>query len=414
MIRIHPPFIAPLASIMTLVLGAGFYTTLTTNDLSRANVDSWIIGCVSSAYFCGLLISGFKAQTYIMRVGHIRAFATFAACIAVTTILQGLYFSPTFWVALRFVGGFGLAGIAVVVESWLLDGSEQKDRGTVLAIYMFAYYLAQALGQLFLMLNISTDLEKYCIIAILSSLSILPVCMTRFNAPCPEEPNILSIRYLHKRVPLGVWGCFFSGMLLGPIYSLLPDYLYLNDKDASETALIMMVIILGGTFLQYPIGKLSDRLDRRHVMLGISVSCIILFLLLIPDFYDNSWLLVLGFLIGGATFTVYPLSISHTIDHIKSSDTLSAVSTLLLAYGAGSAIGPLVAPIFTKILGNNGLCYYFFAIGVAYCTYITRRLILKIPYKYDEHVDFVSIPTTTPSAVVERLTDLDEPVEEKK
>lgn len=413
MIKIQPPFIAPLASIMILVLGAGFYTTLTTHDMSRASVDSWIIGCVSSAYYCGLLISGFKAQHYILRVGHIRAFATFAACITVTSILQGLFFSPTLWVLLRFISGFGLAGVAVVVESWLMDGADQKDRGTILSIYMFAYYLALAMGQVFLTLNIETDLEKYCLIAIFTSLSILPVCMTRFNAPLPEEPHILPIQYIHKRVPLGVWGCFLAGMTLGPLISLTPEYLALNDKGESDVALIMMAIILGGTLLQYPIGKTSDRIDRRKVLLGVSIACIVLFLLFIPDFYNNAWLVFLGFLMGGAAFTIYPLCISHTIDHLKSSDTISAISTLLLAYGAGSAIGPLISPLFTKVLGSNGLCYYLFSISIILCGYTTRRVILNIPYKYDEPVDFVSIPTTSPNAVPERHTE-PEPVDEPR
>lgn len=410
MIRIHSPFIAPLASIMTLVLGAGFYTTLTTSDMARAGVDSWIIGCVSSAYYCGLLIGGFKAQYFIPRVGHIRAFATFAACITVVSILQGLYFSPTLWVLLRFISGFGLAGVAVVVESWLMDGADQKDRGTILSIYMFAYYLALALGQVFLTLNISTDLEKYCLIAIFASLSTIPVCMTRFSAPFPEEPHILPIQYLYKNVPLGVWGCFLAGMVLGPLISLTPEYLKLNGKIESDIALIMMAIILGGTLLQYPIGKTSDKFDRRKVLLGVSIACIVLFLLFIPDIYDNAWLVFLGFLMGGAAFTIYPLCISHTIDHLKPGDTISAISTLLLAYGGGSAVGPLIAPLFTKILGQNGLCYYLFAIAIVLCGYTSRRVILNVPYKYDEPVDYVNIPTTSPNAVPERNSD-PEPVE---
>lgn len=404
MIRIKPAFIAPLASIMTLVLGAGFYTTLTTLDLTAKGIDKWIIGCVSSAYFCGLLISAFRSQHFILRVGHIRAFATFASIICVTTLLQGLYFSPTLWVVLRFFSGYGLAGIAVVVESWLMDGSDQRDRGTILAIYMFAYYLAQGISQLFLTYEYATDIEPYCLIAILSALSILPVCMTRFNAPCPEHPNILPFQYLLKRVPLGVWGCVCSGLILGPLYSLLPDYLHGAGKEDQQVALIMTAVILGGTLLQYPIGKLSDKFDRRRVLLGVSIISVLLFILFIPDFYATSWLASIGFFMGGATFTIYPLCISHTCDHIKQENMISAISTLLLAYGAGSAIGPLFSPIFTKLFGPNGLCFYLVVVGIIMILLVLRHL--NSTYKHDEHVDYVAIPTTSPNAVPERNTEL--------
>lgn len=414
MIKIQATFIAPLASIMTLALGAGFYTSLTTLDLNQAGVDKFIIGCISSSYFCGLLISAFRSQHFILRVGHIRAFATYAACFTVVALLQGLYASPTLWVVLRFISGYSLAGLAVVVESWLMDASDQRDRGSILAVYMFAYYLAQAMGQLFLTIEIAKDIEKYIMIAIFAAISMIPVCITRFQAPAPEEPTILPIQYLLKRVPLGVVGCFISGMILGPLYTQLPDYLKEHDKVDSEVGMIMMGMILGGTLLQYPIGKLSDRLDRRHVLLGVGIASILLFIMFIPNFYDTGWLLLLTFLIGGATFTIYPLSISHTVDHIKHDDMISAISTLLLAYGAGSALGPILASIFFKVLGDNGMCYYLFVMAVVLTAYTGRRIVLKIPYKYDEHVDYVSIPTTSPNAVPERNTEPTELEEPKK
>ncbi|HET9843147.1 MAG TPA: MFS transporter, partial [Gammaproteobacteria bacterium] len=201
MIKIHPPFIAPLASIMTLVLGAGFYTTLTTLDLTERDVDKWIIGCISSSYFSGLLISAFRSQHFILRVGHIRAFAAFATLMCVTSLFQGLFFSPTLWVVLRFLSGYALAGLAVVVESWLMDASDKKDRGAILAVYMFGYYLAQSISQIFLTLEYKQEIEQYILIAIFAALSILPVCMTRFPAPMPAYPNILSFQYLFKRAP---------------------------------------------------------------------------------------------------------------------------------------------------------------------------------------------------------------------
>jgi MFS family permease len=397
-IKIQPSFIAPLASIMTLVLGSGFYTTYTTLHLQEMGIQEWMIGCISCTYFCGLLISAFCSQHFILRVGHIRAFVTFASVIAVVTLLQGIYPSPSLWILLRFLSGYGLAGICVVVESWLMESAEEADRGTVLSIYMIAYYGAQACSQMFLNFQFATALLPYCLITILSSLSVLPVCMTRFQAPCPENPSILPFNYLYKRIPLGLIGCVIAGMILAPLYTLLPLYLKLNAKTRPEIGHIMMALIVGGTLLQYPIGKLSDRLDRRYVLIGVSIVAIIGSLLFIPDYYSNSWLIFLSFCLGGATFTIYPLSISYTIDHVKRSDMVSAIATLLLAYGLGSSLGPLLAPLLMKVVGPNGLCIYLLLMCLVLFTYTFYKIRTQVPMLYEAHVDFVSLPRTTPNA----------------
>lgn len=390
---------APITSIMLLVLGSGFYTTFTSVQLQRYDVANWLVGCVSSAYFSGLVISAFRSQHFIFRVGHIRAFSTFAALIAVTTLIQGLIFSPTLWVVIRFISGYCLAGLCIVIESWLLAGSQADNRGTILAIYMVAYYLAQALGQLFMKIPYASDLVAYCIIAICSALSLLPVAMTHFRAPSPEEPSILSFKYLFKKSPLGVIGSALAGMLLGPLYTLVPVYLQQNAKPDNEVAWVMMAMILGGTVLQYPIGRISDRVDRRKVMLGMSVVCIIAFALFIPDIYSTSWLMGLGVLMGAGAFIIYPLSTSYTIDHVMPNEMVSAISTLLLSYGVGSTIGPLLPSILMDWVGPNGLCYYLLGVSIILSVWILYCIMTGPKYKEEERSHFVSFPRTTPNAL---------------
>ena len=398
--------IAPLTSIMILVLGAGFYTTYTSVHLQNNGVANWMVGLVSSAYFSGFIISAFKSQHFIFRVGHIRAFSAFAASIATVTIIQGLFFSPTLWIAIRFVSGFCLAGICVVIESWLMASSSEVNRGMILSIYMIAYYLAQAIGQMFMKIPYTHVLIAYCLIAMLASLSLLPVTLTRFTAPSPENPKLLSFKYLYKKVPLGVIGCFISGIILGPLYTLVPVYLQENAKPENEVGWVMMAMILGGTLLQYPIGKLSDRMDRRKVLIAMCFFSVIVFLLFIPDIYDTLWLAVLGFFIGAATFVIYPLAISYTIDQVDHTEMVSAIATLVLSYGMGSTIGPLLPAAIMDWMGPNGLCYFLLVASVYLLGYTTyRTYFIKLPKEQllaeAEHVqtNFIAITRTTPEAI---------------
>lgn len=390
--------LAPIASVMILVLGSGFYTTFTSVHLQKYDIANWLVGCVSSAYFSGLVISAFRSQHFIFRVGHIRAFSAFAALIAVTTLVQGLFFSPTLWIVIRFISGYSLAGICVVIESWLMAASTHENRGTILSVYMVAYYLAQATGQLFIKIPFAYELMGYCMIAICAALSVLPVTMTRFSAPSPENPSILSFRYLYQKAPLGVISCIISGLILGPLYTLVPVYLQENAKPDDEVGWVMLAMILGGTLLQYPIGKMSDKIDRRKVMVGMSFFCVITFVLFIPDIYNIPWLMALGFAIGAGSFIIYPLATSHTIDHVSNNEMVSAISTLLLAYGIGSTLGPLLPSMMMDWMGPNGLCYYLLVVSIILFLYSLITVITK-PEKAHEQSNFMSLPRTTPNAM---------------
>lgn len=399
--RSRMAFLAPIASIMLLVVGSGFYTTFTSVHLQSNDVANWLVGCISSSYFSGLIISAFRSQHFIFRVGHIRAFAAFAATIAAITLIQGLFFSPSLWIVIRFISGYCLAGLCVVIESWLMAASGEENRGTILSVYMVAYYLAQALGQLFIRIPFAYELMGYCVIAICSALSVLPVTVTRSSAPCPENPSILSFNYLFKKAPLGIFGALFAGLILGPLYTLIPVYLQENGKLDDEVGWVMMVMILGGTLLQYPIGRMSDKIDRRKVLVGMSFICMVVFILFIPDIYNTLWLTTLAFFIGAASFIIYPLATSHAIDQVSHEDMVSAISTLLLAYGIGSTLGPLIPSIMMDFLGPDGLCFYLLAVSVILFSYSFYRVVSRPPKVgvADEQSHFISLPRTTPNAM---------------
>ena len=391
---------APIASISLLVVGSGYYTTFTSMHLKEAAIATWMIGCIQSAHFSGFVISSFLCQRFIFRVGHIRAFSAFAALLGFIALIQGVIFSPSLWIVLRFAAGFCLAGVCVIIESWLMACSDLKTRGTVLAIYMFTYYGAQALSQLFFEASFASYLVSYALITAFICISILPVCVTRFSAPCPDNPLMLSFKFLWRKAQLGVVGCVTGGLILGCLYALVPVYLEANQIPNHFVGRVMFAIIFGGTLLQYPIGKLSDRMDRRKVLALMLIACMGAFSLFIVDYYNTTWLIALGALMGASSFIVYPLSISYTIDHIENNQMVSAVASLLLAYGVGSTVGPLVCGFVMQWLGPNGLCYYLFVVSCFMCIY-TVVAVLKQPKVTDEEepLDFMAQPRTTPEAV---------------
>ncbi len=222
--RILPIFysvLSPIVSLIILVLGNGLFMTYVTVRLKLAGYSSGIVGIITASYYAGILLGCVRAEKYISRIGHIRSFASFASLTAVIILLQGLFINSWYWGVLRFLSGFSMAGLFVTIESWLLVKSTTETRGKILSIYMTAFYAAQALGQFLLDVSDPLSLIPFVITAILTSLSIIPVSMTRTLAPSIEEPSFLSIFKLLKITPLGVTGCTLSGVLLGTIYGLV-------------------------------------------------------------------------------------------------------------------------------------------------------------------------------------------------
>lgn len=366
--------LAPLLSVVILALGNGYFTTVSTLQLKHFNAPVWLIGVMAAVYFAGLMIGSYDCQRWIIRVGHIRAYAAFASLMTVSAILQGIAYQPVLWGIWRFLCGYSLAGLYMVIEGWLLASSGQKYKGRAFAVYLCVFYVATACGQLFLKLPITNLIIIFALIALLSSLSVLPVSLTQVNAPIIEQPEIISPWTISKQAPLGVVTCFCSGLVLGVIYGMLPLFFVQIHLPASATAWLMLVTILGGGVLQLPIGRYSDRVDRRWVLAAVCLITAILSLLLIV-FHQALWLVfILAFLFGGVVFTINPLGIGNASDYLDPKITISAISTLVLVYGAGSAIGPLVASGFIHFIGPFGIFAYIIVITLPLGLYAMWRV----------------------------------------
>jgi len=363
MLNLIKKTVAPLLSLFIFALGSGFFITLISLSMNAHHEAPILIGAMTSIYYAGLVCGSFKIEAFIMRVGHIRAFSAFASALAVVSLVHGIFYNIPLWLMLRFMGGFGTAGIYVVIESWLLCNSTPATRGRVLSLYMIVFYASEALGQLLINLGKPNDLLLYGIATILCSLSVIPLSMTYVALPQFDEPSTMKLKDLYKKTTSGIFGCFFAGMILSASYSLLPIFFFNFYGDTSKVSFFMFCLIFGGMALQYPVGKISDIIERRLVVITISclvmVTCLLLFL-----FVNNYFVsLALIALFGGLASTIYPVSISYACDVLEVKNIVAGIQGLLLSYSIGSMLGPFAAPLFMHAFNGKGLFIYFILVS---------------------------------------------------
>lgn len=390
--------IAPLLSLLILMLGNGLFTTLLTVRMQIEHVSTWYIGIMQGAYYAGMVLGSFLCEKFIVRVGHIRAFAAFASITTALAMIQGLVVVPFVWVILRLAMGYCIAGLYIVIESWLLAGTTLSTRGKVLAIYMMALYSGQGLGQFFLDWSDPKTLVPFCLVAILTALSVVPVTSTYEKSPHLEEPSALSFLKLYQLSPSGVSGCFAAGLILGAIYGLLPLYTKDIGYTLSDVGMTMGLTIFGGMLLQYPLGHLSDKFSRRGVILTVVGLIALTSLAIIVCHHYKILFYSIIFIFGGLSFTLYPLCISLACDHLDGGDVVAATGGLLLAYGIGATIGPMIAPGAINLLGPEGLFIYFVIIAAFLMIFLLWRIQRRAPVPLTAQQQYVAVPRTTPVA----------------
>ena len=342
--------LGPLLGLFIISIGNGFISSLTTLRLDAAGVSTTLIGLVSASYFIGLTLGALFNDRLIMRIGHIRAYSSFASVTAVCVLLQGLFFDPWAWFVFRLIGGWAILGVFLVVESWMLLAGDEKVRGRLLALYMMALYGSGMLGQMQLgAIDAWGDTAPFMVAGMLASLSVLPMGIIPRVTPLMEKIEPLSPHRLVRMTPTGVIGCFGSGIAIAAVYSLLPLYLQRIDLSVSEIGQMMACVILGAMLLQYPVGRWSDRQDRQMVLIVLSVFCLVISLaiLLLPS--TPLLLMVLLFLLGGGIFAVYPVAVSHAADRAPAGALVQMIQGLLLINSLGSAISPLlISPLMQR------------------------------------------------------------------
>ncbi|MCJ2187157.1 MFS transporter [Novosphingobium beihaiensis] len=404
-----------LIAIFMLMAGSGVMNTLVSVRLERAGSGALLIGLVGTAYFAGLIVGALRIPSLVRRVGHIRAFAACVAAVSASTLVYAVHRDPLLWGMLRFTDGISVAGVYICLESWLNERADAETRGAVLAGYMTALYGGQAAGQFLLGLGNSDPALPLLVASILISLASIPVVLTRIIAPLPDaDDSPLSFRELYGVSPLGIMGVCVTGLMLGGFYALGAVYASRLGMNLSATALFMSMAILGGVALQWPLGRLSDRMDRRKVIVWSFAGTLAASLAIALVGSPGSLLMGLGAVFGGLSFALYPLCVAHTNDHLRPEQRIAASGGMVMLYSLGAALGPLAGATAMAIAGTGGL-FFFIALcaggGLAFGLWRQTR---SAPIPMDLQEQYVILPRTTPASAALDPVAPDETADEQR
>lgn len=392
--------IGPLLSGVFLLMAAlGLLHTSVALRIAQKFGSSALAGIVMSAYFCGLTIGALQLGRIVERVGHIRAFAAFSSLLAAASVAHIVLPEGWSWIVLRLLQGLSMAGLFMCVESWLNQMADPQQRGRLLSFYMIAVYGGTGVGQLLLTVASPGSGRLLAISALLMSLAAVPIVLMRSASPSLPKFTRLGIRRLYGISPLGVALTVVSGLVMGALYGVAPVFAKAAGLSLNQISLFMAGLMLGGFALQFPIGRLSDRLDRRHVIALLTAALALISLLMMPLMGSGGApLIVAGIALGGVAFTLYPLAVAHVNDFIHSDTMLAASASVLLIYSIGAAIGPIISAEFMSVWGAPGFLIYLAVVGVAAAVFSVARIMLgvKIPMKMQGA--YVSVPRTSPIA----------------
>lgn len=343
-----------LLGMGVLMLGAGLQGTLLGLRATLEGFPAPVTGAIMSCYYVGYLLGTFSAPRLVRKVGHIRVFAALAAIASAAILVQGTFVHPVPWALMRFLSGVCFAGIYVVAESWLNDRASRSNRGTLLALYMAVLYIGMGSAQFLLILANPSTPTPFMLVSVLISLAMVPIVGSAHQTPAASVPLKVRYRDLYRNSPLGVVGVTVSGMISSTIFSMGPVYARLSGLGTTGVASFMAVSILSAVGTQYPIGRLSDRMDRRTV---IAIVCtfatvVAVSIVLFPQMPHAMFLIFAG-LFSGFVLTLYSLAVSHVNDKLEPGQMVAASSALLSLNGTAAAIGPILAGSLIAAFGSK-------------------------------------------------------------
>jgi MFS family permease len=340
-----------------LMLGAGLQSTLLGVRATIEEFPTPITGVIMSCYYVGYLAGTLLAPQMLRRVGHVRVFATLAALASIAVLVHGAWVHPLPWALMRLLSGVCFAGIYVVAESWLNHRASRTNRGALLAIYMLVLYVGLGSAQFLLVLSSPQSTAPFMLISALISLAMVPIVASAQQTPEPAVTQSVRYRDLYRDTPLGVVAVAISGMISSILFSMGPVYARLSGAGTQGVAEFMAVTIFAAVLTQYPVGRLSDRMDRRSV---IAAACTLATLVAVSVVafapLPRALFLLLTALFSGAALTLYSLSVSHVNDKLDPGQMVAASSALLRINGTAAALGPVLAG---SLIGAFGPRAYF-------------------------------------------------------
>ncbi len=405
--------IAALAATWSLFLGLalimvahGLQSTLLGVRAGIEGFNETVTGVIMAGYYVGFLAGSLVTPLLVRRVGHIRVFAAVASLASVAVLAHSLLIEPVSWTMMRILTGFCVAALYIVAESWLNDRATNETRGQVLAIYMIVIMLGMAAGQYLLPLSDPTGFELFILVSVLLSVSLVPMLLSASPAPYFDAPRPVSLRGLYQTSPLAVVGAALLGVAQGVVLGMSAVYATSAGLEGAAISIFVSAFMIGGVVMQFPIGRLSDRFDRRLVITVVTLGAGGVALLAWLASGPSLWLLFgLTALFGALCLSMYALVLSHANDHLERDQMVGASSTLYLVYSAGGIVGPPAAGVTMDAIGPGGFFATVAVLHLALGAFALWRMTRRASVPLDEQGGWVAVPQSSASIAVAMAAD---------
>jgi len=354
---------ALLIGIGFMMLGNGLQGTLLGLRATMEGFPTFVTGIMMSGYFIGVFVGSMIAPKLVQRVGHIRVFAALASLASISILVHGLYVGPVTWFAMRLITGISYAGLFVVAESWLNDRASNETRGQVLSVYMMVTTLGLGCGQFLLNLADPMGVELFIMVSIIVSFGLVPILLTARPAPSFASTGKMSLLELYRASPLAVISNGLTGVAHGTIFGLGAVYARYELYDIELIPWFMASFLLGSLVFQWPIGWISDHVNRRVTMAGMSVVAIAACVAAIFLPKGETLFFAAIVILGGAAMPMYSMSIAYANDRLEPEQIVAASGSLVMVAGLGLSTGPIIVSF---LMGQFGPMFYFIGIASAF------------------------------------------------
>ena len=371
------------------------------------NFSDFEIGYVFSGYFIGYLFSSIQCPKLIKNVGHIRVFAAFASLGSIAILLHWIVINPIAWLIFRMITGFSFAAIYIVCESWLNDRADNKSRGQLIGFYMIVLYFSTSAGGMLVNLRATTDAHLFILTSLLISLALVPILLTKKPAPDFSTPKFLSLKELYSKSPMAFVGSFSIGMVYSALFGLMGVFGAKIGLSIFQISILVFVNMFVGAIFQYPVGKISDKYDRRTILLSLNLIAIasLIFIYLLGSLSFNFLLVFIG-IHSAVSLPYYAVIISHMNDFLEKDEMVSGSSTLTLVNALGMVMGPMLASGFMAYFGAYGYFLYMIVIYCLVAPYNFFRIrVGRTSNIYEENTPSMIVPRTVSPVGMQLASD---------
>lgn len=403
MFAAYRPILSLLRGTAFLLAASGLHGLLLPLRGQLEGFSTASLGLMGTAWAGGFVAGCYFAPRLVRRAGHVRAFGAFAASGAIIALLTGLIIDELTWIALRAFTGFVMAGAFMVIESWLNERATNENRGTVFGLYMMVTYASIMAGQMIIAAGDVRSASLFMVTGILFCLALLPTAVSTAAHPKPLQDVALDVRGLYANSPVASAGCLLTGVANGAWGTLGAVYGARIGISTAEIALMMSLVVVAGAALQLPVGRVSDRTDRRYVLAGAALLCgLVGILIFLAAPRSGVVVIAMTAAYGAFAYTLYSLAVAHANDHARSEDFVKVSGGLLLLYGFGTMIGPLLGAALMGAMRPESL---FLATAVAHLllvAYTLLRISRRAPVPMEAREAFKTMPAdrgATPEAV---------------